>query len=57
MEDIHTQTAAKMFNKLPEDITPEERRKAKEYNFADLYSTTFTFEEWLKFQYPTTKED
>ncbi len=35
--DIHTLTAARIFNKNPEDITPEERARGKWTNFANLF--------------------
>lgn len=35
--DIHTATAAGMFNKKPEDVTPEERQLGKTINFAVVY--------------------
>jgi len=36
-EDIHTATAARVFNISPGDMTPEIRRRAKEINFGILY--------------------
>lgn len=35
--DIHTSTAAALFDKTPENITPDERRKAKTINFGLIY--------------------
>lgn len=36
-EDIHTTTAAKVFNVAPADVTKDMRRKAKEINFGIMY--------------------
>ncbi|MBI4121352.1 MAG: DNA polymerase I [Candidatus Ryanbacteria bacterium] len=36
-EDIHARTAAKMFNKPIDAVSPEERRRAKTINFGILY--------------------
>lgn len=36
-EDIHTQTAAKVFHISPEQVTPDLRKKAKAVNFGILY--------------------
>ena len=36
-EDIHRSTAALVFMVLPEEVTPDMRRKAKEVNFGILY--------------------
>ncbi len=36
-EDIHRRTAALVFQILPEEVTPDMRRKAKEVNFGILY--------------------
>jgi len=38
--DIHTTTAAKVFKKSIEQVTPDMRRKAKEVNFGILYGST-----------------
>jgi DNA polymerase-1 len=38
--DIHTTTAAKVFNVPLEQVTPDMRRKAKEVNFGILYGST-----------------
>lgn len=35
--DIHSSTAAALFDKAPENITPDERRKAKTINFGLIY--------------------
>lgn len=36
-KDIHTSTAARVFNVLPENVNPDMRRKAKEVNFGIIY--------------------
>ncbi len=36
-EDIHTATAAKLFGVLPEQVTREQRRRAKTANFGIIY--------------------
>ncbi|MBN2412038.1 DNA polymerase I [candidate division KSB1 bacterium] len=36
-EDVHTRTAALVFHVQPEDVTPDQRRKAKEVNFGIMY--------------------
>ena len=36
-EDIHRDTAARLFHKSPEDVTSDERRKAKTANFGIIY--------------------
>lgn len=36
-EDVHTRTAAEVFDVHPEDVTPELRRRAKMVNFGILY--------------------
>lgn len=38
-EDIHTRTAAELFNKPQDAVTPEERRQAKTINFGLHYGT------------------
>lgn len=38
--DIHTATAAKIFHKAPEDVTREERSRAKTANFGIIYGIT-----------------
>lgn len=35
--DVHTETASDVFNKKPEEVTPDERRFAKTINFGVLY--------------------
>ncbi len=35
--DIHTETAASVFGVLPEDVTPEQRKRAKAVNFGIIY--------------------
>ena len=39
-KDIHTATAARVFKKDPEDIVPDERRKAKEVNYGIPYGVS-----------------
>ncbi|RPI01658.1 MAG: DNA polymerase I [Calditrichaeota bacterium] len=36
-EDVHQRTAALVFNVPPAEVTPEQRRKAKEVNFGIMY--------------------
>ena len=36
-EDIHTLTASRIYHVKPEDVTPDQRRKAKTANFGILY--------------------
>ncbi|HPG40625.1 MAG TPA: DNA polymerase I [bacterium] len=36
-EDVHTRTAALVFHVNPNEVTPEQRRKAKEVNFGIMY--------------------
>lgn len=38
--DIHAVTASKIWNKKVEDVTPEERKKAKQANFGIIYGIT-----------------
>ncbi len=38
--DIHSTTASKVFKVALEDVTPEQRRKAKEVNFGLIYGTS-----------------
>ena len=39
-EDIHTRTAAEVFNVEPQQVTPEMRRRAKAVNFGIVYGQT-----------------
>jgi len=39
-KDIHTATAARVFKKDPDDIVPDERRKAKEVNYGIPYGVS-----------------
>jgi len=36
-EDVHSRTAALVFHVKPEEVTPDQRRKAKEVNFGIMY--------------------
>lgn len=36
-DDIHRRTAAEVFSRRPEDVTPDERRQAKAVNFGIVY--------------------
>ncbi len=36
-EDVHTRTAALVFKTEPKEVTPDQRRKAKEVNFGIMY--------------------
>ncbi len=48
-EDIHTATAARVFNVFPEEVTPEMRRAAKTVNFGIIYGqTSFGLSETLR---------
>ncbi len=48
-EDIHTATAARVFNVFPEEVTPDMRRAAKTVNFGIIYGqTSFGLSETLK---------
>lgn len=70
-QDIHSDTAARVFHIMPDEVTPEMRRKAKAINFGLLYGkTAFSLAEELKItrkeatdiidsyfrQYPTVKQ-
>lgn len=39
MKDIHTERASRMFNVREEDVTPEQRQKAKTKNYEEAYTT------------------
>lgn len=43
--DMHTVTAAKMFNVDPDDVTPKQRAEAKKANFAKTYGQAVTVED------------
>lgn len=53
-EDIHRHTAAEIFNKKPENVTDEMRRKAKAINFGIIYGMT---EYGLKARLSITEEE
>ena len=36
--DFHTKTAASAYNIKPSEVTPEQRRNAKTFNFGRLYN-------------------
>lgn len=55
--DIHAATAAKVFRKSIEEITPDERRKAKTANFGIIYGiTTFGLAERMQVSRSEAKE-
>lgn len=55
--DIHAATAAKVFRKAIEEITPDERRKAKTANFGIIYGiTTFGLAERMQVSRSEAKE-
>lgn len=55
--DIHAATAAKVFRKSIEEITPDERRKAKTANFGIIYGiTTFGLAERMQVSRTEAKE-
>ena len=47
--DLHKATAAKAFNCSEEQVTPEQRRWAKQANYGSLYSPVF----WQRVNDPT----
>lgn len=55
--DIHTKTAAEVFHREPEDVTPLERSRAKAVNFGIVYGISdFGLSKDLKISRPEAKE-
>ncbi len=55
--DIHTSTAARVFNTVPEDVTPLQRSRAKAVNFGVIYGmSAFGLSEDLKIPIAEAKE-
>ncbi len=56
-KDIHTQTASRMFNIIPENVTPDLRRQAKAINFGIIYGMSpFGLSQSLKIPQSQAKE-
>ena len=56
-EDIHAATAAKLFNKTLDEVTSEERRRAKTANFGIIYGiSAFGLSQRLEIQRKEAKE-